>query len=225
MRPLGSISEDLIRQIGSCKDIASAREVLELHPSFPYIAEVLKGNELDLESLDMALDEYGLDGFVSPKGLSFGAKKGAKEFHDLLCDRYNLNLVLRAVGPTKDRERTLEGLIGNGGGLGHSILESMVDSSSRREAISFLAGTYVEPYFKEITESRKGADLEIALDRFLLGGSSTISQRHWSSVGPSIRFIVGKEMELRNLRTLFISKSAKWTEDRTRSLLILEETL
>jgi vacuolar-type H+-ATPase subunit C/Vma6 len=225
MHPIGSLSEDMVRQLLSSRDMQSAKEVLETHPSYPYLAEVLKGDELDLEALDRALDEYGIAGFESPKGLPLGARRGAREFYEALCDRYNLNLVLRSLGSTRDRDRTLEELIGRGGALGRSTLESMVDASSRREAISYLSGTYAEAYFKEVSDTRKGPDLEMALDRFLLGAANVISQRHWTSVGPTVRFMVGKEMELRNLRTLFISKAAGWTEERTRSLLILEDNI
>lgn len=222
LHPLGQLTEDLERHLLACKDVQSAIEVLEVHPSYTYISEHLKSGNLDLSAMDSSLDRFSLDAFSSVKGLSMGGRKGMTELHRVLCDRYNLNVIVRSLTSGLEREASLGNLLPGSGLLGRPLLESMAEAGSRKEALSLLAGTYMEPFFKDLSDGRKGPEVETAMDRLLLSCADSLAGRYWSTVGPSIRFILGREIELRNLRTLFVSKFGRWSEDRTRSLLVME---
>ncbi len=223
LNPVGQLTEELERHLLGSKDLATFLEVLEVHPSYSYVSHELKGGEIDLIAVDSALDRFSLDAFSSPKGISWMGRKGIAELYMVLCDRYNLNMVLRAKASGLDRERTLIGLLPDTGILGRPLLESMAEASTRKEAVSLLAGSYLETFFKDLTDPRKGPDVEMAFDRMMLSISRSLAQRYWSTVGPTIGFLIGKELEVKNLRTLYVSKFGRWSEERTRALLIMEE--
>ena len=103
-------------------------------------------------------------------------------------------------------------------------LITMADSSSIRESMSVLNGTHLEPYFKEVVDKGPTA-IEVALDQMLLDGSIGLSHSFSMNVGPTIRYMISKEMELKNLRTLFQSSFAGWEPDRTRSSLVMQGAL
>ncbi|MCU0798378.1 MAG: V-type ATPase subunit [Candidatus Thermoplasmatota archaeon] len=223
LNPVGLLTEELERHLLASKDLANFLEVLEVHPSYSYVSPELKGGDIDLPAVDSALDKFSLDAFSSPIGLSGSGRKGVSELHRVLCDRYNLNIILRSLATGLDRERTLEKLLPDTGFLGRPLLETMAEASTRKEAVSLLSGSYIEPFFKDLTDPRKGPDIEMALDRMLLSSSGSLAQRYWSTVGPTIRFLIARELELKNLRTLYVSKFGLWREERTRSMLIMED--
>jgi len=223
LNPVGQLTEEFENHLLASKDLATFLEVLEVHPSYSYVSPELKGGDMDLPAVDSAIDRFSLDAFSSPSGLSGRGRKGIAELHRVLCDRYNLNIILRSLATGLDRERTLGKLLPDPGLLGRPLLESMAEASTRKEAISLLAGSYMEPFFKDLPDPRKGPDVETVLDRMLLSISGSLAQRYWSTVGPTIRFLIGKELELKNLRTLYVSKFGRWGEERTRAFLIMED--
>ncbi|MFW3145357.1 MAG: V-type ATPase subunit [Thermoplasmatota archaeon] len=221
--PVGFLDEDLERQFLSARDTAQAIEVLEGTRAGKAIAPLAKEEGVGLDEIDSVLDRFVLDTFMDLDGLDSACRKGAKDFSHILADRYNIHLLVRSKASGLGREEIMPQIYSKGGTIGLPLLEQMAESSNLRETLSVLNGTHLENYFKDGAERGTHA-IEIALDRMLLEASVGLSHTHGSTVGPSIRYLIGKEMELKNIRTLLQAVFSGWSQERTKELLILEVT-
>ena len=220
--PIGWMTSDVERAILSSRDLPAVMEVLEGQPISKRISELLKVEEgVDLSAVDLAIDLHSLDTLSSINGLTQGSRKGTKAFLDILSDRYNIHHILRSKAKGPDRDDVIGSLFTNSGIIGRTQLEQMVDSPGIREAISVLSGGHLDPFFKE-AEISSFTTLETALDRMILEGSIGLSHSYSSNVGPTIRYMISKEMELRNLRVLFQSAFSGWEPERTKKMLVME---
>ncbi len=223
--PVGRIDEDIERQMLSSKDLLSALEVIGGLPVAKRVSEVVRNEEkIHLFKIDDAIDRYCLDVFSSIQGVPFTTRRGIRAFYDILCDRYNIHTILRSKRTDLERDATIRSLYPGGGILGRPALEQMVDSSGPREVISILSGTHMELFLKDI-DPTDITSLETALDRVVLEGVKGLSHSYGSSIGPTIRYLFSKEMELKNLRIIYQASFSGWDAERTKKLLVLEGAL
>lgn len=219
--PIGSLDEDLERSILGSHSVTSALDHIEVLSLNGRIKGALKEGEADLAMIDGAIDREVLDRFGEMAKRSSSTRRGACAFADMMVDRYNLFTALRGKARNLSRESILNSLYKPTGTIGIADLEAMCESTSLREAVSVLSGTNVE---KHLREGMKGGitGLEMGLDRMLLEGSITLSGLYFSNVGPTIRFLVSREMEVRNLRTTLQAVSSGWHVDRAKKMMIFE---
>lgn len=220
--PVGWITDDIERHILSSKDLFGALEVLEGQPVAKVLSGSLKKEEpIDMNKVDMVLERYYLDRLENVEGVGMSTRRGINAFYQILTDRYNIHSILRGkkMGSTRDEIITI--LNKNAGTIGLPILEQMIDSSGIRDALSALNGTHLEPFFKDL-DGTSLTEIETRLDDMILEGSIGLSHSFSSNVGPTIRYLISKEMELRNLRTVFQASFSGWTSDRARKMLVTE---
>ena len=220
--PVGSIDGDIEKAVLSSPDMKSSLEHLENHPVGEVLDENIDREGFSLMQLDIALDRYAVNRIREVKGMPRYCRRGVRAVSDLLHDRYNLGVVIQSKALDVERERILEIVMKEAGSIGGEMLDQMIESADVKEAVNVLSGTYVEPFIKE--KSQKGVtQIEVGLDRMLLSGSVALSQSFYGNVGPTIRYVIGKEMELKNLRTIFRSSFSGWDHSRTREFMIFEE--
>jgi vacuolar-type H+-ATPase subunit C/Vma6 len=219
--PVGYLNIDLERQFLSSNDLTQAVELLEGHKVNKTISPLVKESGVGLDELDSVLDRFVLDSFFDMDGLPMSCRKGVKALSHLMADRFNIQLIIRSKIMGWGREEVLTNLFTRGGTVGITLLEQMTDSSSIRESLSILNGTHLEQYFKDVVDKGPSA-IEVALDQMMLDGSVNLSHSFGMNVGPTIRFMISKEMELKNLRILFQGAFAGWEPDRTKSSLVLQ---
>ncbi|HHD15110.1 MAG TPA: hypothetical protein ENK47_00205 [Euryarchaeota archaeon] len=222
--PVGWLDSDVERTILAAENIPSALEVLEGQPVSGRISEVIKGeNGPTLASIDDAIDRYVLDEIRETRMMSFSSRRGLSTFFDMLCDRYNIHLAVRSLLKNEISEPEPPPMIySSGGTLAPSVMEQIFDAAGLREAISILSSTHMGPHFKDLDTSDPYS-FEVALDRMLLQGAVSLSYAFSSTVGPTIRYMVSKEMEQKNLRTLFFALIYGWDAEWTKARLVLEE--
>jgi V/A-type H+-transporting ATPase subunit C len=89
-----------------------------------------------------------------------------------------------------------------------------------------LEGTpYITPIrdaMGDYEKSRSISPLEIAMDRFLLSRIVDLSIQYTITAGPMIRYIVSKEYETRNLKTVLRGLSEGLPDNKITPLLITE---
>jgi vacuolar-type H+-ATPase subunit C/Vma6 len=219
--PVGYLDVDLERQFLSSDDLIQAVELLEGHKINKTIMPLVKESDVGLDELDSVMDKFVIDRFFDMEGLPGSCKKGVRSLSHMMADKYNIQLLIRSKMNHWNREEILPYLFTRGGTIGFPLLEQMAESSTIREALSVLNGTHLEPYFKEAVDKGPTA-IEVALDQMMLDGSINLSHSYGMNIGPTIRFLISKEMELKNLRTLFQSIFAGWEPDRTKNALILQ---
>ncbi len=219
--PVGFLDPGLETQFLRSKDLSQAVEILEGQKVGKAISQLVKGSDVDIEEVDTVLDRYVIDNFFDIDGLPMSCRKGSLAIAHLLADRYNIQLIIRAKLSKWSREDVMSHLYTKGGTIGTSLLDQMVESSTLREAISVMNGTHMEQFFKDSMEKGPAA-VEAALERMLLEGSIGLSHSYGSNIGPTIRYLVSQEMELKNIRTIIQGSFAGWDKDRIKSGLILE---
>ena len=221
LHPVGAIDGDLERQMLASQSVSRSLELIEGLRYGKVITASMRSGSIDLASMDSALEAYFLGSLYSLEGLPRYCRRGAKAAADIFCDRYNLHYIMRAKLSMRPKDEVMQNIFRTGGTLGVPVLEQLVESTTVKEGLSLMSGTAFEHYLKEV----RGDDLsslEAALDRRVLDGAVALSSVFNSNIGPTVRFMVSREMEVRNLRTLFMSKYSGWGVERTRSMLILE---
>jgi vacuolar-type H+-ATPase subunit C/Vma6 len=220
--PVGSIDHDLEVALLTSADIEGALENLENHPMGVYLKKRLPPDDHRLRTIDTLLDGYMIDGFTDLEGMPSYCRKGVNAVRDLIRDRYNIGVILQSKALGTDREETMNMIRGNGGTIGIQTIREMVDSAGIDEALAVISGTHLDRYLKGAA-GKNVTRLEIALDRMLLNGSVGLSTTYFTNVGPTIRYMIGKEMELKNLRVAFRAVFSGWDKERTWDFLVLQE--
>ncbi|MGA1821999.1 MAG: V-type ATPase subunit [Thermoplasmatota archaeon] len=222
MYPVGTVNSDLEISILNSPGIPQALEVLENHPLGVEIKKSLGQDEQSLKRIDMIIDSHVIGHFLDTGPFPRYCRRGARALGDIISDRFNIAAIIQGKAMGLDKEKIMGMLKTRGGIIGLPTLEQMVDSSSVKDAVSVLSGTHLERYLKD--EADKGVTrMETALDRMLLDGSVGLSSSYSTNVGPTIRYLVSREMEMKNLRTVFRSAFSRWNKDKTRGLLVLQE--
>ncbi|MBN1391031.1 MAG: V-type ATPase subunit [Candidatus Thermoplasmatota archaeon] len=219
--PVGYLDPDLEAQFLGSTGLAQAVEYLEGHGVNKAIAPLVKESEAGLEEIDSVLDRYVLDAIFDLDGVPISCRRGTRSFSHILADRYNIQLLIRSKMNGWTREQVMPYLYTRGGTIGVPVLEQMSESSNLKESISVLNGTHLERFFKDAVE-RGPTGLEIALDQMLLDASISISYSFGMNIGPTIRYMVGKEMEMKNIRTLVQASFAGWEVEKTRASLVYQ---
>jgi V/A-type H+-transporting ATPase subunit C len=76
---------------------------------------------------------------------------------------------------------------------------------------------------QEYSEKKSIYSLEVAMDRMLLNSASGIASSALIAAGPTIKFIVAKEFEVRNLKAVLRGMYEGMSTESIMPLLILEE--
>lgn len=221
IHPIGSIGADLERQILGSGSLSQAVECLEYHPLGRGLAPLVRSGDGSLSSIDLALDRAAIELINDAEGIPRAARKGISNIGGVLADAYNINLLLRSKGAFLDREKALNQMV-RGGTIGQARLEGMAEAVTLHEAVQALSGTLPEEHLKRSEVSGK-INMNAAMDRMLLEGAVKIGHRYFSGIGPTIRYIFSLEMEMRNLRTLFLAAFYRWDRDRTVGNLVVQE--
>jgi vacuolar-type H+-ATPase subunit C/Vma6 len=220
--PVGWITDDIEVQILNSKDISGALEILEGQPVARRLSQVINKDEgVDLKAVDIALDRYFLDSLRDASRSGSASRRGIDALYQIMTDRYNIHMILRGKVTGMDRENILSSLNSDSGTIGMPVLELMIDSSGPKDSLMNLNGTHLEKFFKD-TDNENMTSIENGLDRMILEGSIGLSHTFATGVGPTIRYLISKEMELRNLRVLFQGSFSGWDKNRTKNMLITE---
>ncbi|MDG6224190.1 MAG: V-type ATPase subunit [Candidatus Thermoplasmatota archaeon] len=221
IHPIGSLRPDLEMQVLRSGGLSQAVECLEHHPLGKDISSLTRSGDVDLSSLDMALDRAVIGYMRRVEGVPKIAKKGTIDLGDTLADAYNINMMLRLKGGSTDREKAMTFVV-PGGTIRPDRIEGMAEATTVHEAVQVLSGTTAEEHLKR-SEVSGTINMDVAMDRMVLDGAVRIGQRYFSGIGPTIRHVISLEMEMRNLRTLFLASFYGWERERTISNLVLQE--
>jgi V/A-type H+-transporting ATPase subunit C len=103
----------------------------------------------------------------------------------------------------------------------------MCEASDVPELASELEGTKYFPVIKDLIgnyeKNRDVSPLEIALDKYLLRLVVEIAIQHTTTAGPTIRYMVSREYETRNLKTILHGLSEGLDYKRIMPLVVIEE--
>ncbi len=190
------------------------------------IKEIITKEKTDFLLIDKIVDEYYINKLKNVK-VPYKCEKGKKRFIQIFIDINNVKNALRAKQMDYKKEETMKLFLGEGLEIAKWKYEEIADSDSVSQAISSLEGTsYYQGLKNNIERYNKEKSVQIledSLDTIYLKNIKDISQENYITIGPTIRFLVSKEYEIRNLKVIAKGVFEKLNKELIKELLIKEE--
>jgi len=221
--PVEEIDEKVIEDLISARNIQEALSILRETD----LEEVLEKKEWEKKSfeLDVALDKYA---FNKLKAGIFRVESEQRApvryFFGKYVDLLNIKIILRGIREEIKGERLKDCILPNGRELPEWKLEEMAESANIDEALVQLEGTSYEDIRNKMQSDEK-FDFEHYLDKKLLKVVTELNNQHILTVGPTLKYLVGKELELRNIRALIRGIKEDVDPVRIKELMILEDNI
>jgi len=169
----------------------------------------------DLLKVELTLDKIVMKNLVESKRmLEENAQEPANLFISLLVDIQNIKSIVR--GKVAEMENLQEHLIEGGYELSEWKLKGMAEARTLDEALAHLEGTSYS-FLRDVDDP---FIIELELDRTLLRKVNETALTYSTSMGPLIMFLVAKEFEARNLKTILKGYMENIPKERIRELLV-----
>ena len=158
--------------------------------------------------------------------MPYKCEQGKRRFVKTLTDIINIKNVLRAKQLGYDEESCKKLFIGEGREIPPWKYNELSELESVSQIINSLEGTSYYDALKDTIEiynkEQSVQVLETALDSLLLKHVRDISTQNYISIGPTIRFLVSKEFEIRNLKIITKGVSENISPDVIKTFLVKE---
>lgn len=213
---------ELIKLISTVENIEEVKQIL-YNKSFPsdFIDTVTNPDNTPL-IVDNAVDKYIISLLIKAE-VPYNCLKGKQEYINRLLDIYNIQIILRAKYLKYEKEICLKLYIGEGKEIPYWKYKELAQLSDISQIISQLEGTSYYNALKNISIKESIQPLIMVLDKLFLIYVRDISIDNYATIGPTIRFLVSKEMEIRNLKIIAKGIAEKLPIESIKPLLIMEE--
>lgn len=189
------------------------------------VINLLSDEKMDYLLLDTTIDKYFIKRLKEVK-VPYKCDKARKQFVGYILDIANIKNVLRAKQLKFNPDLIKKLYLGEGQELAPWKFKEISEVESIPQVISCLEGT---PYFEALKNASEKYNikdstqvLENALDNHFLKLVKNISIQNFVSIGPTIRFLVSKEFEIKNLKIIVKGITENLPIDFIKPLLTLE---
>ena len=204
------------------KDISP---ILENYGLSPELINIISQNEIDFFKLDIEFDRYIFTKLKTLK-VPYKCEEGKQLFLKILLDISNLKNILRAKQSNYDSDKIKLLFLDEGSEIPQWKFNELAQKESISRFISGLEGTsYYDVLTDEIETYNKEQStqiFEIALDKLFLKRTAEISNHNYTTIGPSIRFLISKEYEIRNLKIIAKGIGENLSPEIFRQYLVTE---
>jgi len=217
--PMSDSQLDLYTQIAASENIEGAVEQLEATKYYELLQEALENRKSDsLQPLEDALDKAYYQDLVSSLPSSGAADRIYRGFVQVQIDVANLKTVMRL------RHRGLGGhgeLLISGGTIDETLLTA---TNSVTDIIPILEGTAYQEVLQPVIENFEDNGLNKAIQA--LENHVSITSRRYSylyplSILPILDYLLRKEKEVRNLRTIVRGKDLELSNERIKEIMVV----
>jgi len=182
----------------------------------------------DIVALDLALDKFF---FTQLKRAITRVDTSVRETVTIFVGKYiditNIKHVIRAKHQGIDTSKTEEFLVPGGRILADWKLSQMVEAKGVSELVTELEGTpYIEPMREAMQRYQEEKSLfvfESTFDHTLLSAARELESSALIVAGPTIKFIIAKEFEIRNLKAVLRGMCENMPAEDILPLLIVED--
>lgn len=192
------------------------------------IAKELENEKIDYMEIDNEVDKYIINKFIKIK-VPYKCEQGKNNFIKTYLDIYNIKFLLRCKQLGFDKETCMKYFNGEGKEIAKWRYEQLAELNGVAQAISSLEGTsYYEILKDSIEEYNKEKTVQILenrLDSYFLKKLRDISTQNYSTIGPTLRFLVYKEYEIQNLKVIAKGVAESLSKDFTKKFLVLEDAI
>ena len=180
-------------------------EILKSYGFGEEVTHVLSDKNVDFLTIDNVMDTHIINRFKRVK-VPYKCEQAKQKFVKNMIDIRNIKNILRAKQLDYAKESYEKLFLGAGQEIASWKFKEMADVDEISQVISSLEGTSYYGVLKDAIEryNKEGSVqvLENALDGLFLKLVADISTQNYVSIGPTIRFIVSKEFEIRNLKII-----------------------
>ncbi|MEF8875022.1 MAG: V-type ATPase subunit [Candidatus Thermoplasmatota archaeon] len=222
LSPVKRIDEEKLEDIKSARNMQELIAVLKETE----LGEPLKGKEKvdSFFEIDVALDRFLFQKIRSAVNQVEGEERSTvRYFFGYYTDVLNLKIILRGLREKIDEETLKKSLLPSGRELEDWKLENMIEANSIDEALIELEGTSYDE-LRDAKSSMSYFEVEKKLDEKLLDLVSEIYSQEILTVGPLLKFLIAKDMELRNLKILIRGVKESMDPEKMSDLMIMEGT-
>ncbi|MDG6218428.1 MAG: V-type ATPase subunit [Candidatus Thermoplasmatota archaeon] len=226
-----AVSETIQKQLRIFSKTApeNMRSVIQQFDYPTQIQEIISSDHEDFFffALDAAIDTLLLNRLQQTK-VPYKCKEATTLFIKRMVDIRTVKHILRAKSLGYDQDHCKQLLIDEGYELALWKQEDLCNTENISEVISSLEGTPYYPVLKKILDSQ-GESSSIqpytdALDRLWLTILKNVSTSYYTTIGPTLRFLEYKKMEIRNLKIMVKGIAEHIPSKVISPLLIMEET-
>ncbi len=189
--------------------------------------------ELSNEKIDYIKIDYIIDKYITNKlikvNVPYKCEQGKNNFIKTYLDIYNIKFLLRSKKLDFDKETCMKYFNIEGREIAKWKYEQLADMDGIGQIISGLEGTsYYEILKNSIEEYNKEKTVQILekqLDNLLLKILKEISIKNYTTIGPTLRFLVYKEYEIQNLKVIAKGVAENLSKDIIKKFLITDGAL
>lgn len=218
--PVRRIDSEVIENMNNARDIQEVMDILREAGFREPLRE--QDPRKDMFALETSLDRFVYDSIRrSVKNVHAEERPPVKYFMGKYLDIKNLKILSRGLREGVERDVLKKALLPPGRELEAWKLESMADAPGPEEAFVELEGTSYSGLRRDAA-SLDTFEIERKLDGMMLKTASEIMSQNVLTVGPILKFMLGKEMELRNLNIITRGMRENIPKEHIEALLVME---
>jgi V/A-type H+-transporting ATPase subunit C len=192
------------------------------------IIDLVSKEDIDFLIFNNMFDKFMINLFEQLK-VPYKCENGKKRFIKTMIDAINIKNVSRCKQLGYDKETCMKIFLGEGQEIAKWKYEELSDMDGVSQVISGLEGTSYYNILKDSIEDynkeKSVQVLENALDSLFLKLVKDISIENYSTIGPTIRFLVSKEFEVQNLKIIAKGIGEGISSELMKPLLVKEAGL
>ena len=200
-------------------------EILTSYGFEKELIEVISEASPDILTIDVEIDKHIINKFKQVE-VPYKCEQAKQSFVKSLIDTMNIKNILRAKQLGYDVATCKKLSLGEGREIATWKFNEMAEVDQVPQVISILEGTSYFNVLKDSIEkyNKEGSVqvLENALDGFFLKLVKDISLQNYLNLGPTLRFLVSKEFEIKNLKVVAKGIGENLTSDLIKGLLVKE---
>ena len=189
------------------------------------LVERIDQKPVDVSLLDAQFDRYSMS-LLQAVHVPYKCEKGKQAFVKTYLDLMNIKHALRAKHLHLEKETIHQYYLGEGREIPLWKFTELADVETIPQMFSALEGTsYYDALSKVMdvyTKEQSTQILETALDRMLVHKIAEISSQYYVTIGPTLRFLISKQFETRNLKIIAKAVSEGLLPARMKPLLVTE---
>jgi V/A-type H+-transporting ATPase subunit C len=226
--PVKEINEEIIENILDASTIDEVCNAARTTKFGDTLIKVASEHKADIVALDLALDQFfSKELRLAITRVDTPVRETVTLFVGKYADITNIKHIIRSKQQGLDVALTERFLVEGGRNLASWKLRSMIEVKGVPELVTELEGTPYLEIMREAmtnyTETKSIYALEAAFDKLLLQIAQEISSSALIAAGPTIKFIVAKEFEIRNLKALLRGLYENLPSEKIMPMLIMEE--
>ncbi len=226
--PVKEIDEEMIENILDTNSVDEVCNALRSTKFGDTLIKTVSEHKGDIVALELALDQlFSKELRLAITRVDTPVRETVTLFVGKYADITNIKHIIRSKQQGLDAALTQRFIVEGGRSLASWKLRSMIEVNSVLELVTELEGTpYLETMREAMinfTKTNSIYALEAAFDKLMLQVAQEISSGALIAAGPTIKFIVAKEFEIRNLKAVLRGLYENLPSEKILPMLIMEE--